>query len=437
MIPSAWLALLVLLATLLIFRGRKRYVGTEPHCRKCNYLLHGLESGRCPECGSMLSSEAITQGEPRRRVVSLVLGWLLILGLGLLIVSGEWSDIQQIDWYHYLPTYLVLHDLNSTNQASQTRAWTELSRRDGASSLSADARNQLVLFALNEQANATFPPSAFDRTLIDYLGGRLAAGDLPLDQQKKICEQSLLASLVVRPKVIVGDPVPYTICHFGQGPNNLCMRLIINGCAIDGKTIAGLGGLSGSFGLGGVGSMGSSIPPQPIGPHQLAMTCRIDFFISPPNAFQFNTTAPPLYTIDRTFTAKFEVFSKSAGLSIQQINDPKLATAMKAAISLGSFRYGVTNHWIQGTIHFNHVPANAAFDVVARYNGTERSLGSAIANANCGLSDYEVMSQTTPPPPASIEILLRPSEKVASGTVDMLNYWNQEVDFPNVPLPRH
>src|SRR5580704_7366174 len=185
MVLSSGLVLLILFAAALIFRGRKRYVGTDPHCRKCDYLLHGLESGRCPECGSMLSTAEIVYGERRRRVLSLAGGWLLILVVGLLIVSGEFSNIQQIDWYHYVPTYFVLRDLNSTNQASQIQAWADLTTRDSAGSLSADSRNKLVAFALNRQAYTTSPFSTFDRIVIDYLGTRLAAGDLPIDQQKK------------------------------------------------------------------------------------------------------------------------------------------------------------------------------------------------------------------------------------------------------------
>jgi len=30
----------------LLYVGRKRRIGTEPHCRKCDYLLHGISSGR-------------------------------------------------------------------------------------------------------------------------------------------------------------------------------------------------------------------------------------------------------------------------------------------------------------------------------------------------------------------------------------------------------
>lgn len=437
MILTAGLAVLLLVAAALILWGRKHYVGTDPHCRKCNYLLHGLESGRCPECGSTLSPEAIVHGERRRRMGSLVFGWVLILVLGSLMLTGGLSQIQQIDRYHYVPTYFVLRDLNSTNQASQIQAWAELSRRDSAGSLSSDSRNKLVLFAINLQANTTKPPSAIDQTVINYLGARLAAGDLPADQQKKICEQSVFVWFRARPKAIAGDPVPYIIDHIGQGPNNLRMRLTISGVAIDGQPIAGPSGSSEVSGLGGAGSIGSSVPSQPIGQHQLSMTSRIEFFVAKPNAVALTPTAPLLDAIERTSTAKFEVLPKSAGLSIEQINDPNLAAAMKTAISVSSFHYNDAGRWIVGTIHFNHLPANAAFEAVARYEGIERSLGPATADANCVNCNYEVMCANAPPPPGNIEILLRPSERIASQTVDMLNYWNQEIDFPNVPLPRH
>src|ERR1700722_736738 len=130
------IVLIPLIAVAMIIGGRKRRVGTDPYCRQCNYLLHGLSSDRCPECGSHLSPDGIALGQPRRRVKRFIFGWLLLLLWGATITMIATSQFQGIDWYSYEPTYFVFRDLNSSNNAGALRAWSELTRRDTAGSLS-------------------------------------------------------------------------------------------------------------------------------------------------------------------------------------------------------------------------------------------------------------------------------------------------------------
>ena len=38
------------------------------------------------------------------------------------------------------------------------------------------------------------------------------------------------------------------------------------------------------------------------------------------------------------------------------------------------------------------------------------------------------------PPPARIDLVLRPSKQAATDTVDINSYWNQEMMYPNIPM---
>jgi hypothetical protein len=60
-----------------------RRAGTDPFCRRCDYLLLGIESDRCPECGQFLSPRTIIRGHRRRRTPLTLLG-VLLLFLGIL-----------------------------------------------------------------------------------------------------------------------------------------------------------------------------------------------------------------------------------------------------------------------------------------------------------------------------------------------------------------
>ena len=51
-----------------------------------------------------------------------------------------------------------------------------------------------------------------------------------------------------------------------------------------------------------------------------------------------------------------------------------------------------------------------------------------------GTSAYGISGFFADPPPAKIDLALRPSKQAVTDTVDIYSYWNQEMMFPNVPV---
>jgi hypothetical protein len=424
---------LAIVGSLLLYAGRRRRVGDAPHCRSCNYLLHGLSSERCPECGSALSSDAIIYGEPRRRWKSFLAGWLVLLLLGILVFTGGISELQSVDWYHYKPAHFVLRDLNSGRAPDQQRAWTELVRRDAATLLSAKTRDAMARFALTQQANAAQPYNSMDTNWVNYLGVRCLANDLPADERTKFFEQSIRTKLIVRSSVVAGDPVPYIVSHEGLGPttNNFWTRLTSQSISIDGRQIEGPSGGSTSFGGFGIGSWGTSTICPSTGKHVLGLTIRIEIFTDPmdlPGASTFR------YQTDRTLTDNFEVLSVRPVNLIRTIFDPKLSAVVKASLSPRDFHYRLKDHFLDGTIQFTHPPMNLAFDVIALYGGKEHRLGEMTYHVSPPTGGYGISGFFTDPPPARVDLVLRPSEQAAADTVDIYSYWNQEMMYPNVPV---
>src|SRR5262245_48600436 len=121
--------------TMLIAGRWPRRKGDEPHCRRCNYSLIGLESKRCPECGTELTDRNIVRGERHRRPR---LAWagasLIVLALITLSPVGH-AIYNAVDWYQYKPTYFVMQDLDNPTLGVPGRAMKELLRRDGADKL--------------------------------------------------------------------------------------------------------------------------------------------------------------------------------------------------------------------------------------------------------------------------------------------------------------
>jgi len=433
---SPALPLLLVLAILIIiaanlFLGRRRYVGIEPHCRKCDYLLLGLESSRCPECGSHLSPSSIVFGQRTRRWKPFIAGWLLIAVFGSLLLIGAISALNDVDWYHYEPTYFVLKDAGSSNLTDAHRAWIELIRRDTAGALSSRNRDRLVRLALNDQQNANTPFSKVDTDAINYLSSRILAGDLPPDQQKRIFDQALWTRVEVRPQVIAGDQVPYMLLHEGLGPSgpSLWMKITMAGAALDGKLIPGnTGGSSSSSGFVG-GSMGSSIQSPSPGMHTLTLKFRVEAFHSP-----FDVPSTPLYQSDRSFTNDFEVLSSQPVDFVKPFIDPNLVQAVKSAIVPGTFRYIRSQKSLDGDLNIRNSPADLAFDVFAIWGGISHSISQITFNHATGSCNYAVNGNMPSPPPPHIDLLLRPSAKAARQTVDLTSYWNGEIRYENVPV---
>jgi len=118
--------------------------GNTPHCRKCDYILIGNDSGVCPECGTKLTPESIIHGErhirPRR-----IFGGAMLLLLGLLTAGIFVADrVGHIQWHHYWPFGWVLHDLSSSSGSVSERAFFELTRRENSRSLSAQQKSDWV-----------------------------------------------------------------------------------------------------------------------------------------------------------------------------------------------------------------------------------------------------------------------------------------------------
>jgi hypothetical protein len=200
--------LLLLLAGILIKGGFwPRRKGNEPYCRACGYLLIGIDSQRCPECGAFLSPRAIVHGQRRRR---LGVGWA---GVAILLLVGGFlgslaaDEFDDIDWYQFRPTFWVMHDLRLSSAGDAYRAMLELKRREQGGSLSSKDEQQIVEIALADQA--TRSQSQLTSELISFLEAQYIAGHLTDSQKTLFGQQAISLKLHVRPIVVLGNWVPF------------------------------------------------------------------------------------------------------------------------------------------------------------------------------------------------------------------------------------
>ena len=212
--PVAWPAAVALLGLigglLLLWRGRRgRRHGDLPHCRRCDYVLVGIDSDRCPECGAPLDPRNIVRGG---RVRGRGLVWtgavLSLLSLGVLAVQGP-AVYRSVDWYRLKPTGWVVEDLSSPNATLAARAWYELLRRDQSGGLAPLHHARVVAVALANQGSPRPPP--ITSSMLDWVGQMVLDGKLDASRREKFFEQCVRLSLVARAKVALGDPIPFRV----------------------------------------------------------------------------------------------------------------------------------------------------------------------------------------------------------------------------------
>ena len=137
-----------------------RRVGKSPHCRMCDYIVGGIKTPRCPECGAdLLGTGAIVYGDRVVRRWRRAIGIALVL-VGIGVCLNVWgSAMRQINWYRLRPTSWVMSDLRSNDQWVSSRAWRELVRRREANKLSDAHQGEImeaVLVRLEIDPSLTF-----------------------------------------------------------------------------------------------------------------------------------------------------------------------------------------------------------------------------------------------------------------------------------------
>ncbi len=185
MVPMKLLALSIVLLLpgfVLLWIGRRgRRVGTELHCRKCEYILLAFQT-LCPECGLDLNKRRPVVGEYRRRWLAYVVGTACICSAGIMLrfaVPRAASEIRLAKYYRYWPTACVMWDLGTVHQY---QAAGELVHRIEAGLLSPAQAKRLadrVLRLLDGSAAGSAPDELIELSPV------LLARDLMTDDQAR------------------------------------------------------------------------------------------------------------------------------------------------------------------------------------------------------------------------------------------------------------
>lgn len=419
----------------LLKRGRwPARIGSTPHCPHCDYILTGIEAERCPECGRAIWAGNFVLGERGRKPGKAIAGLLLIL-IGILFLTLDFAGgLRHVDWYHYRPTAWVLKDLDAKSPPAQTKAWYELHRRSTDGSLSAAQQDAMVERALREQETGN-GAGGYRVAMVDFLFQRYRDGKLSDAQTARFFDNGMKLKLDVRPLVGAPDRVPFSVFAIGRGPTmgmpmwGLWVQTNDLGMWIDGKKIDTP---KTSYGGGACGGWGCSrtLDPQSPGKHRLRIDLEVGAGIGPVASLE----GPLSHVRTVQLTGDFQVTPEEPPL--KWLTSPNAAVIQRCisasdfAVNTGPYQQPLT-----GTINVMNPPVDLAFDVFARANGKEYPLGGVSFHAGGG--SWGVATPTPPPGDfRTIDIILRSSEAVARGTIEITQIWRGEIVLSNVPVRR-
>jgi hypothetical protein len=434
------LRLLVMLAVLvaaciLVMRmlRRPRRRGTTPHCARCDYNLTGLTSECCPECGAEMTAGSIVYGELVRRPWGKVLAGVIVVVL--LVPAARWA--WSYDWYRVRPAAWVLSDLQSSNPAFKSRAWSEIDRRDRAGLLSKSQESRLIDICLTEQA-APSPTIA----MIDHLGPCLLAGRMSPSQQATFFKQFVQPQLWVRPRVIAGaELLPIRFVARTRGPSGLWGRLERDGVArLDGQATRRPQGWRPALicrGVSGGGYYDNVIlfsewdeKARP-GVHSLGITVQIEVCVDGSSG-RPDDPSGRLYRAEVPLKAEFEVLATEPADYVRLIDDPSLKGALQTAIRPTKPRFDPHIKGAHFELEFRNVPVGVAFDSLIRVGGREQNR-STVCIAKGESLDWS-LSATDVPVSQPFDLILRTNKVVAVDTVDLFEIWQGELVYPNLRM---
>lgn len=443
MTTMLWLsaaALIVGLALLALgLRGRR--IDDHALCRKCNFDLTGLSaSGRCPECGSDLSTPHSTRtGNRRRRRAALIPGLLLTLAaLGLGGALG-WAKASAFNWNTIKPEWWLASDAHNAATSISDAALAEFASRLSAGKLSAPRATSLANEALSRHAD---PDSAWSQGWAEYL--ELASfKNLLSDSQLAAYVRAIpILTMSGRPNAVQGQRW-FLQLHVRANRVAVQTRFILArrllAFSIDGVAQKDTPPGTSLTALSGSGSSGIALPISATpGPHTI--TARWSLTVQE----GYTQTTTPLASWEQEFSIPLDILPPGTS-TVTLLHDDTARPAIERCITTrrnsvsGTAGAALT---VMGDIYFESPPIPMAFDVFWRYpdgaapDGLREVLLSTITTTAGGGTFGNMYQGTLPPGFAAdhVDIILRPSPAAAAETETLTQIWDGEITLRQVPV---
>lgn len=439
-----WLIPLLILAagialTWIGWRGRT--IDNHPICRKCGFDLFALDQAvKCPECGTNLSAKAIRLGHRALRRMPFVFGLLLLLPSLTIVAALGVATVKNVDLDRYKPVWWLLRD-------ADWEAVNELQRRLESGTVSDAQIASVVEKALRVQEDESQRWMKEWGTFVEVsrLKGKIADA-----QWVQYARQAPRYELVVRPRLGIGDSLPYDLresaSRVGASQKRwgtqkrlitFCGRALLRIGDATTRTNQISGEIEPDSDASGVSSFGW-FDMRPLlanatpGIKFLHVEAEIDVFDSWPDVLQRKR---PITVRKIEFDVQFDLLAPGES-SVKLIDDSRHRFAVEHALSISSVRFTGKELLPLHKLDWRSNIPPIAYDLSVRIRDREIQTGSLMFLPGGLDGAREVASPVTleSEPPAIVNVILKPNPKLAARTIDILEIWDGQLEFKNVPV---
>ena len=379
-------------------------------------------------------------GERQRSAWRVVAGALCLspLALGLLAVSSN------VDWYQHQPAGWLMLDLASSNRTVSSRAWAELDRRWLAGRLSASQNGRLIDTCLTEQARAKSGPIADE--LIDHLGRACSAGQMSPAQRETFLKQMLVFTLRVRPRTLVGRPVPVEIADSSRMPRAIySSRMPIANwwaylefkLSVDGRKLPGEANrMSASS---GVTTFYHHVQIDTPGQHKVGEVIQVQILNGP---FGDRRASTLVRKYDVPWEGVTQALASGPADDLKHVRGAEVDAAIRNTIKPYTLWLSEPGKEMRLdlTLSVAPRPVGVAADVFVRTGGREYKIGTLHVAAGDHTDQGRLREwhagEERPAPFTSCDVILRSSDEVARESVDLFEIWAGELVYKDVPATK-
>jgi hypothetical protein len=434
---------------LFVIGVRGERIDDHPLCRKCGFDLTGkpADSDRCGECGALLTdAKAIRIGHRRHRQRLVVAGTAMFLLSSIISGFVLYDGMVGLSWSHYLPTRWLALNATSTNATFRTPALVELVARLKAGEIGDSQLNALITKGLVYQGDLTKP---WDTGWGDFLEYTYGSGKLTAAQWQQYVSQAWVGSCSarVRPRIRIGDPIPWWIDSKParvSSHNRLLIKLKDEKILWQGAA-AGVGAGAPESGSGstfylsptGGGASGSSCSadeiPQVLKPGPMTLRIGATVVVGPNVGTGYQPTPVARGTLDLPVTTTFLPVGQP---TVAIVHDPTLADAVRKSVKVDSITVSPAGNNFSASCSFtiDNPPVGLSFDIFLKSPSGEMKVGSFACPAGNPKEGWGTGGMLISAPGKVVDVILRGNPEPAKGTTNTFQAWDGEVVFKNVSV---
>jgi hypothetical protein len=410
--------------------------------RRCGFDLFGrpADSAGCPECGSDLTvPRAIVIGQRRRHRQPIVPGALLTLVPMALLGAIAAQQSGKFNRLKYEPTWLLVRQAVDKAPGTADDATTELLSRMAAGQLTQAQVDAIVDRFLALQADIS-------RTWVsrwgDFIEQVKIDGELGDNRWRRYALQNVHPTLLVRPQVRRGDPLPVRVL-IANGRVGQRLHLVA-GCkiasiSVGGHTIPQLnsGEIGFSISPGSTGSGGADVDLSPILPPLADGIQPVIAQLDMQLLLSVKNPETPIAHSNETLADQSVTLLPADQETVTVRHDDSLRPAIEQAIKVLHISRNGTN--LNFTVDTTNVPIRLSYEVVIRTAaGREFKAGSLTRTAGAAMHSFGMYAADASAVRDGdhVDVVLRPSTQPTVRSTDVTEVSDGEVVIMDVPVGR-